>query len=173
MTPPPELRPPVGDGECVESSVDAGAVGFYERCGFVRVHPAAEPSATAVPMMKWIVVAARGVSHSRHPRTRRRLRRMKTFVALLRAVNVGGTGRLPMAELRTMCEAAGFARVRTYIASGNVVFATDHDAAAVQAALEARLAAYAGRPVTVCVRTAPARSTSPTPTATTWPTPAW
>lgn len=80
---------------------------------------------------------------------------MTTFVALLRAVNVGGTGRLPMAELAAMCEAEGFARVRTYIASGNVVLASDRDAASVKAALEARLLAYAGKPVGVCVRTGP------------------
>jgi uncharacterized protein (DUF1697 family) len=78
-----------------------------------------------------------------------------TFVALLRAVNVGGTGKLPMAELAAMCAALGFARVRTYIASGNVVFESDRDAAGVKAALEARLAAYAGKPVGVCVRTGP------------------
>jgi uncharacterized protein (DUF1697 family) len=47
---------------------------------------------------------------------------LKSFVALLRAVNVGGTGKLPMSELKAMCEAAGFAEVRTFIASGNVVF---------------------------------------------------
>jgi uncharacterized protein (DUF1697 family) len=47
---------------------------------------------------------------------------LKTFVALLRAVNVGGTGKLPMSELKAMCEAAGFAEVRTFIASGNVIF---------------------------------------------------
>ena len=29
---------------------------------------------------------------------------MKSFVALLRAVNVGGTGKLPMGELKAMCE---------------------------------------------------------------------
>ena len=80
---------------------------------------------------------------------------MTTFIALLRAVNVGGTGRLPMAELTAMCEAEGFARVRTYIASGNVVLASDRDAASIEAALEARLAAYAGKPVGVCVRTGP------------------
>lgn len=79
---------------------------------------------------------------------------MTDHVALLRAVNVGGTGKLPMAELRALCEAEGFARVRTYIASGNVVFATDRDEAQVRAALERRLAAYAGRPVGVLVRTA-------------------
>ena len=47
---------------------------------------------------------------------------MTAFVALLRAVNVGGTGKLPMSELKAMCEALGFEGVRTYIASGNVVF---------------------------------------------------
>ncbi len=46
---------------------------------------------------------------------------MPRRIVLLRAVNVG-TGKLPMAELRALCEAAGFAEVRTYIASGNVVF---------------------------------------------------
>ena len=33
---------------------------------------------------------------------------MSTLVALLRAVNVGGTGKLPMKELKLMCEEAGF-----------------------------------------------------------------
>ncbi len=47
---------------------------------------------------------------------------MTAFVALLRAVNVGGTGKLPMRDLKDICEKLGFARVRTYIASGNVVF---------------------------------------------------
>jgi uncharacterized protein (DUF1697 family) len=76
------------------------------------------------------------------------------YVALLRAVNVGGTGKLPMTELAAMCAAEGFTRVRTYIASGNVVFTSDRDAAGVKGALEARLAAHAGKPVGVCVRTA-------------------
>lgn len=47
---------------------------------------------------------------------------MPTHIALLRAVNVAGTGKLPMAELRALCEAVGFRDVRTYIQSGNVVF---------------------------------------------------
>jgi uncharacterized protein (DUF1697 family) len=47
---------------------------------------------------------------------------MTTYIALLRAVNVGGTGKLPMAELKAMCIEMGFANVQTYIASGNVVF---------------------------------------------------
>jgi len=76
------------------------------------------------------------------------------FVALLRAVNVGGTGKLEMAELRRMCEAAGFTDVRTYIASGNVVFGAAMSEAEVKATLEAALADYAGKPVGVMVRTA-------------------
>jgi uncharacterized protein (DUF1697 family) len=78
---------------------------------------------------------------------------MTTYVGLLRAVNVGGTGKLPMTELRAMCETAGFANVRTYIASGNVVFEVDASAAAVKATLERALEAYAGKPVGVMVRT--------------------
>lgn len=76
------------------------------------------------------------------------------YVALLRAVNVGGTGKLPMAELKAMCESVGFAGVRTYIASGNVVFGSSLKEAAVKAALEQQLAVYAGKPVGVLVRTA-------------------
>ena len=78
---------------------------------------------------------------------------MSVFVALLRAVNVGGTGKLPMTELKAMCEKAGFTGVQTYIASGNVVFASKNTAAQVKTLLEAALAKYAGRPVGVVVRT--------------------
>lgn len=78
---------------------------------------------------------------------------MGTYVALLRAVNVGGTGKLPMADLRAMCEAIGFADVRTYIASGNVVFGAKGNEAKVKKALEAALAEYAGKPVGAMVRT--------------------
>ena len=79
---------------------------------------------------------------------------MASFVALLRAINVGGTGKLPMGDLKQMCEALGFDRVRTYIASGNVVFISRKSEAAVKAALEERLEAYAGKPIGVLVRTA-------------------
>ncbi|QXQ05154.1 DUF1697 domain-containing protein [Sphingosinicellaceae bacterium] len=76
------------------------------------------------------------------------------FVALLRAVAVGGTGKLPMTELKAMAEALGYTGVRTYIASGNLIFRAAATEAKVKAALEARLAAYAGKPVGVVVRTA-------------------
>ena len=79
---------------------------------------------------------------------------MTAYVALLRAVNVGGTGKLPMTELKAMCEAAGFDQVRTYIASGNVVFTSDLGEDQVRTAIEKPLEAYAGKPVGVLVRTA-------------------
>jgi uncharacterized protein (DUF1697 family) len=79
---------------------------------------------------------------------------MAAFVALLRAVNVGGTGKLPMSELKAMCEELGFTAVRTYIASGNVVFSSRKSESAIKAAFERRLADYAGKPVGVLVRTA-------------------
>ena len=44
------------------------------------------------------------------------------YVALLRGVNVGGKNRLPMAELRSRLDTAGFESVKTYIQSGNVIF---------------------------------------------------
>jgi len=79
---------------------------------------------------------------------------MGSFVALLRAVNVGGTGKLPMSELKQVCEELGFGTVRTYIASGNVAFTSRKSEAGVKAVLEERLEAYAGKPVGVLVRTA-------------------
>jgi uncharacterized protein (DUF1697 family) len=79
---------------------------------------------------------------------------MPTYIALLRAVNVGGTGKLPMAELKAMCVAQGFTKVQTYIASGNVVFAAKQPASKVKALLEGRLHAYARKPIGVIVRTA-------------------
>jgi uncharacterized protein (DUF1697 family) len=79
---------------------------------------------------------------------------MASFVVLLRAINVGGTGKLPMSDLKQMCEVLGFGGVRTYVASGNVVFISHKSEAAVKAALEERLEAYAGKPVGVLVRTA-------------------
>lgn len=77
---------------------------------------------------------------------------MTTYIALLRAVNVGGTGKLPMTDLKAMCQALGFEHVRTYIASGNVVFQSPGIELEVKQALEARLGTYAGKPVGVLVR---------------------
>src|SRR5262245_17818201 len=79
---------------------------------------------------------------------------MARYIALLRAVNVGGTGKLPMADLKSICVQVGFTKVETYIASGNVVFTSRANAVSAKAILEARLRAYAGKPVGVMIRTA-------------------
>ena len=79
---------------------------------------------------------------------------MTRYIALLRAVNVGGTGKLPMSELKSMSEAIGFADVRTWIASGNVLFTSKLGESAVRKKLERQLHDYAGKPVGVLIRTA-------------------
>jgi uncharacterized protein (DUF1697 family) len=78
---------------------------------------------------------------------------MERMVALLRAVNVGGR-KLPMAELRALCGELGWQDVATYIQSGNVVFAADGKAEAIETALEAAIAKRFGLAVPVIVRTA-------------------
>lgn len=72
---------------------------------------------------------------------------MTPFIALLRAVNVDGIGKLPMKDLVAMCEEAGFTNVKTYIAS-------DKSETQVKAELERALLSYAGKPVGVLVRSA-------------------
>lgn len=47
---------------------------------------------------------------------------MSRTIALLRGVNVSGSHKIRMEELRAMCEGMGLQEVRTYIQSGNVVF---------------------------------------------------
>ena len=78
---------------------------------------------------------------------------MQTHIVFLRAVNVGVTGKLPIATLRSMAEAEGFDDVRTYIQSGNLLLRSSESAEAVKSALEKRLKDYAGKPVSVMMRT--------------------
>ena len=79
---------------------------------------------------------------------------MSAWAALLRAVNVGGNNKLPMAELKALCEGLGFERVQTYIASGNVVFASKRDEADLRRALEAAILERYAKPLGVLVRSA-------------------
>lgn len=78
---------------------------------------------------------------------------MASYVALLRAVNVGGTGKLAMTDLTRLCVGAGFTGVKTYIASGNVVFASRLGPRTVKTTLEHCLLGHAGKPVDVIIRT--------------------
>jgi uncharacterized protein (DUF1697 family) len=77
---------------------------------------------------------------------------MSTYVALLRAVNVGGT-KLLMADLRALLEGLGLANVRTYLQSGNAVFDArdDEPANALTTAIEVRIERDLGPRVGVLV----------------------
>lgn len=67
---------------------------------------------------------------------------MRTHVALLRGVSVGGRNRLAMADLRDVVAALGFSDVATYIQSGNVVFGcSEADSTELALALERAIAA--------------------------------
>ncbi|WP_428648050.1 DUF1697 domain-containing protein [Roseibium sp.] len=77
---------------------------------------------------------------------------MTVFVALLRAVNVGGTGKLPMADLRAMAEKLCFENIATYIQSGNLVFSTDLGASAARARLDEALTGHFGKSPGVILR---------------------
>lgn len=77
---------------------------------------------------------------------------MKTVAALLRAVNVGGTGKLPMADLRRVLGELGYAEPRTLLASGNAVFGAKAADAALEAALEREVAARLGVTTDILVR---------------------
>lgn len=79
-----------------------------------------------------------------------------TSIALLRGINVSGRNKIPMAELRALCAEIGWRDVRSYIQSGNLVFAADDAPAQLEAALEAAIAARFGLRIPVIVRAAAA-----------------
>ena len=79
---------------------------------------------------------------------------MTRYVALLRAVNVSGTGKLPMSELKRVGEECGFGKVRTFIASGNLLFESSLVEAKAKRLIEQKVEAFFGKPVPVFVRTA-------------------
>jgi uncharacterized protein (DUF1697 family) len=76
------------------------------------------------------------------------------YVALLRAVNVGGRNRLPMPELREALEARGLDSVSTLLQSGNVLFDAAGSEAAVAATIRSTVAEAFGLDIGVVVRTA-------------------
>lgn len=66
---------------------------------------------------------------------------MSPYVVFLRGINVGGKNIVPMARLRACLEDLGFANVMTYIASGNVILASDRPPAEIAAQIELALTA--------------------------------
>jgi uncharacterized protein (DUF1697 family) len=78
---------------------------------------------------------------------------MPTYVVLLRAVNVGGYGKLAMADFRKLLEELGFKNVQTYIQSGNAVFDAKGSAATVAKLIADALEKHTGAPVDLLIRT--------------------
>ncbi|MCC9145611.1 MULTISPECIES: DUF1697 domain-containing protein [unclassified Arthrobacter] len=64
---------------------------------------------------------------------------MPSYLALLRGINVGGRNKVPMQALRGHLSDLGYQQVSTYIASGNVLLASNDDAASIGSRIEAVL----------------------------------
>lgn len=77
---------------------------------------------------------------------------MASQIALLRAVNVGGTGTITSKDLASLCARCGFTDVKTVLQSGNAVFQTSLGEAAVKKKLAAALQEHMKAPVGVLVR---------------------
>ncbi len=79
---------------------------------------------------------------------------MTIWVALLRGINVGGHKKVPMAELRELCERLWVGSApRTYIASGNLIFSAQGTAQDIRKQLEHGIAETFGFDVPVCLLT--------------------
>ena len=79
---------------------------------------------------------------------------MTAYVALLRGINLMGGTTLRMSDLRALAEELGLKDVRTFIASGNLLFTSKASERAVKSKLEAAIKAHMSRDVGVMVRTA-------------------
>jgi uncharacterized protein (DUF1697 family) len=77
---------------------------------------------------------------------------MTTYIALLRSINVSGHNKIKMVELKRMCELLAFHHVKTFIQSGNVVFASDKTADLIQAEIETALHTTFGIKTEVMIR---------------------
>lgn len=78
---------------------------------------------------------------------------MKTFIVLLRGVMPKGENKVPMAQLREVLSAAGFANVRTYIQSGNVLVDTDLSASDVEKEIHVLIKRHIGANLPIVART--------------------
>jgi uncharacterized protein (DUF1697 family) len=79
---------------------------------------------------------------------------MSVFIALLRAVNVGGSGKVAMSDLRAMATDMGLEAPRTLLQSGNLVFSAKEKAEVLESRLEAETATRFGLKTAYLVRTA-------------------
>jgi uncharacterized protein (DUF1697 family) len=78
----------------------------------------------------------------------------KTFIALLRGINVSGRNKIPMRELCTLCAELGWEDVQSYIQSGNLVFKANAKAAKLETELEQAIEHWFGLSIPIIVRAA-------------------
>lgn len=78
---------------------------------------------------------------------------MKTYIALLKGINVGGHKKVPMAELCNLLAKSGFQNVQTYIQSGNVVFQSSEEIKKLEIKIQNTLSSHFGFDVSVIVKT--------------------
>jgi uncharacterized protein (DUF1697 family) len=80
---------------------------------------------------------------------------MSAFISMLRGINVGGQKKINMETLREIYVKAGFAKVRTYVQSGNVVFeSTQEDPSVLSKRIEFHIEQTCGYAVPVFIRKA-------------------
>lgn len=78
---------------------------------------------------------------------------LHSYVALLRGINVGGNNVIKMEKLREVFEGMGFSSVKTYIQSGNVLFASnDEDQNTLEKKIEKTLSSIFSYEAKVLVR---------------------
>jgi uncharacterized protein (DUF1697 family) len=77
----------------------------------------------------------------------------KSYVALLRGINLGSRNKVSMADLRELLVSVGAEDVQTYVQSGNAVFKSQDGEAEIAAAVEEEIGRRLGLDVTVLVRT--------------------
>lgn len=79
---------------------------------------------------------------------------MKTYISMLRGINVSGQKKIRMAELKSLYESLGMANVQTYLQSGNVVFdSPEPEPAKLTHIIEAQIGTTYGYHVPVLIRT--------------------
>src|SRR5262245_48152644 len=80
--------------------------------------------------------------------------RPKTFIALLRGINVSGRNKIPMPELRSLCADLGWGDVQSYIQSGNLLFKSAAAPARLESELEGAIERRFGLSIPIIIRAA-------------------
>lgn len=79
---------------------------------------------------------------------------VKTFIGLLRGINVGGNNRIPMSDLRGLCGELGWRSVQTYIQSGNLIFSASGKPAVLETKLQRAIQGRFGFSIPIIIRSA-------------------